>query len=155
LCPTYFESAALLLHLAIAAQSSPAAVKLEIVSPLSARLACAQRINRFCVKTCRTILPTVQHLGLACRGLAVCSSCLPWGPRSLNLVFTAASNTTRERLDLTADLTSTFDANIQTTVWSARLPHDGTGASPCEFEEDLFDDHMDGSGASESSSSNE
>lgn len=107
------------------------------------------------VLTCRTILPKVQHLGVACRGLAVCSSCLPWGPRSLNLVFTAASNTTHERLDSTADLSSTFDTNIQTTVWSARLLHPHDGASPCEFEEDLFDDHMDSSGTSESSSSNE
>ena len=92
----------------------------------------------------------MQQLGLACRGLAVCSSCLPWGPRSLNLVFTAASNTTHERLDLTTDLTSTFEPNIQTTVWSARLSHGGV--PPCEFEEDLFDDHVDGSGSSESSS---
>ena len=99
----------------------------------------------------RTILPQVEHLGLACRGLAVCSSCLPWGLNSLNLVFTAASNTTHERLDLTADLTSSFDANIQTTVWNARLACGGAPA--CEFEDDLFDDHVDGSGMSESSSS--
>ena len=100
---------------------------------------------------CRFILPQVEHLGLACRGLAVCSSCLPWGLHSLNLVFIAASNTTHERLDLTADLTSAFDANIQTTVWNARLARSGTPA--CEFEDDLFDDHVDGSGMSESSSS--
>jgi len=96
----------------------------------------------------------VHHLAVACRGLAICSSCLPWVSHSLNLVFTAASNNTHEILDLNADVTSSFDTNIQLTVWSARVSRSGT--MPCEFEEDLFDDHIDGNGGgSESSSSNE
>jgi hypothetical protein len=95
----------------------------------------------------------VQHLAVACRGLAVCSSCLPWVSHSLNLVFTAASNNTLEILDLNADLTSSFDANIHHTIWSARVSHHGT--LPRHFEDDLFDDHIDANGSSESSTSNE
>lgn len=93
----------------------------------------------------------MEQLSLACRGLAICSSCLPWGPSALNLVYTAASSITHERLDLTAELTSKFDSKIQTIVWNARLTLGGAPAP--EFEKRLFEDKfVDGDLMSESSS---
>ena len=80
----------------------------------------------------------MEHLSLACKGLAVCASCLPWGCSSLNLVFRTANRNTHELLEHSAELSSYKEQATHRTVWKARLPCQGQ--LQYDFAEDLFDD---------------
>lgn len=50
------------------------------------------------VRQCRSILPDVKHLGVACNGLTLCDSCNCWPQSSLQILFRRASAYTQQRL---------------------------------------------------------
>lgn len=94
-----------------------------------------------CLNACRRILPAVQQVSLACRGVAICPSFFSGALPSLNLTFCKASPNTMKLLRSHMELSSAACPDLLREVWKATLL--GKDAGVLDFDSGIFDAYCD------------